>query len=55
MKRWVKYLAFFALLVPFSLTALRPMPKLTPDVNIILHKLFFQMAKCLDDIMNTVC
>lgn len=54
MKRWVKYLAFFAMLVPFFFNGTEAnAAEATPDVNIILHKIVFPNGEMPEDMLNT--
>ena len=54
MKRWVKYLAFFAMLVPFFFNGTEAKAaEATPDVNIILHKIVFPNGEMPEDMLNT--
>ena len=55
MKRFVKYLAFFALLLPFFFngTEVHAADAKSDSVNIILHKIVFPNGEMPDDIQNT--
>lgn len=54
MKRWIKYLAFFAMLVPFFFNGTEAKAaEATPDVNIILHKIVFPNGEMPEDMLNT--
>lgn len=53
MKRWVKYLAFLALLVPFFFSGNQAQAAEADSVNIILHKIVFPNGEMPDDLLNT--
>lgn len=53
MKRWVKYLAFLALLVPFFFSGSQAQAAETDSVNFILHKIVFPNGEMPDDFQNT--
>lgn len=52
MKRWVKYLAFFALLVPFFFSGSQAQAAEADEVNIILHKIVFPNGEMPEDFQN---